>query len=76
MSGKAKSGKKSSKGSDASTGRKRNGPEELSGGSRFESYDEQRTSLDPTHESDYDVDENDIHSRSEEYKDDGGNTAG
>jgi hypothetical protein len=75
MSGKTKSGKKSSEG-PASTGRKRNGPEELSGGGRFESYDEERTSLDPTHESDYDVDENDIYGRSDENKDDGGNTAG
>jgi hypothetical protein len=72
MSGKNKSGKKTAEVGPENTAHRRSGPEKLSEESRYEGYDDQRTSLDPAREGAYDVDEN--HERSDEYKDDGGNS--
>ena len=48
------------------------GTPEKSGEGRFEGYDQQRDSFDPSYQSNYDVDENDIDQRSNEYKNHGG----
>ena len=45
-----------------------------SGEGRFEGYDQQRDSFDPSHQSNYDVDENDIDQRAGEYKNQGGDS--
>jgi hypothetical protein len=59
----------SDKNPSANTTRGRSSPEKLSDENRHEGYDEERTSYNTTYESDYDVDENDINQRSDEYKD-------
>ena len=69
MPGKKKSGKKSFLKNPANTSRERNMPEKSSNETRYEGYDEKRTSFNPAYQSDYDMDENDRHQRSDEYKD-------
>jgi hypothetical protein len=67
---KNRSSKNSSdKNPSANTTRGRSSPEKLSDENRYEGYEEKRNSYNPAHESDYDVDENDINQRSDEYKD-------
>jgi hypothetical protein len=67
---KNRSSKKSSdKNPSANITSGKSSPEKLSDENRYEGYDEERSSYNPSHESDYDVDENDINQRSDEYKD-------
>ena len=51
----------------ANTSHQKKLPEKSSDENRYEGYDEERTSYNTGYESDYDVDENDIKQRSEEY---------
>lgn len=72
MPGKKKIGRKSSRKNTAATSRERSSPEKLSHEDRYQGYDEERTGFSPAHQSDYDVDENNIDQGSDEYKRHGG----
>jgi len=50
-------------------------PEKSSDENRYKGYDEERTTYNTGYESDYDVDENDIKQRSEEYNNYGSGNA-
>lgn len=50
-------------------------PDKLPNDARYEGYDQERSSVDPARQSDYDVDENDIRERSDEYKNYGGGSS-
>ena len=47
----------------------RSSPEKLTDEKRYEGYDEEQSSHNPPYENDYDVDENDVSDRADEYKD-------
>ena len=61
--------KSSDKNSSANTTPGRSSPEKLTDEKRYEGYDEEQSSHNPPYQNDYDVDENDVSDRADEYKD-------